>query len=218
MPIETYSKRLAELTPGNSGKCKRAIWSIYGTSSLHTLCEHCCNAPKTLKRVLPFGLAKLRRSCLKFVTWAQYAQIQFIPWVIHTKNIAVFSLSIGADIANICNEAALHAARLNKKTVNKQNFEYAVERVIAGKTSCQWHNNMPGLFRNHLHTEENRKVWCFSKEEKCQKIIAADKVTQIIYGDGELDGYVLVPLHWYHFLWKQAWRRRLILCHLQNEK
>lgn len=38
----------------------------------------------------------------------------------------------GADIANICNEAALHAARLNKKTVDKGNFEYAVERVIAG--------------------------------------------------------------------------------------
>lgn len=38
----------------------------------------------------------------------------------------------GADIANICNEAALHAARMNEKTVDKRNFEYAVERVIAG--------------------------------------------------------------------------------------
>lgn len=38
----------------------------------------------------------------------------------------------GADIANICNEAALHAARLNAKSVDQKNFEYAVERVIAG--------------------------------------------------------------------------------------
>ncbi|XP_047140194.1 mitochondrial inner membrane m-AAA protease component paraplegin [Hydra vulgaris] len=38
----------------------------------------------------------------------------------------------GADIANICNEAALHAARLNEKCVDSANFEYAVERVIAG--------------------------------------------------------------------------------------
>ena len=38
----------------------------------------------------------------------------------------------GADIANICNEAALHAARLNEKSVAQKNFEYAVERVIAG--------------------------------------------------------------------------------------
>jgi ATP-dependent metalloprotease FtsH len=38
----------------------------------------------------------------------------------------------GADIANICNEAALIAARSNKKTVQKQDFLDAVDRVIAG--------------------------------------------------------------------------------------
>jgi spastic paraplegia protein 7 len=38
----------------------------------------------------------------------------------------------GADIANICNEAALHAARHQKKLIDSDNFEYAVERVIAG--------------------------------------------------------------------------------------
>ncbi|XP_018412816.1 PREDICTED: paraplegin [Nanorana parkeri] len=38
----------------------------------------------------------------------------------------------GADIANICNEAALHAAREGHLSVHTSNFEYAVERVIAG--------------------------------------------------------------------------------------
>lgn len=38
----------------------------------------------------------------------------------------------GADIANICNEAALHAAREGEKSVDTFNFEYAVEKVIAG--------------------------------------------------------------------------------------
>nr|DBA16920.1 TPA: hypothetical protein GDO54_002447 [Pyxicephalus adspersus] len=38
----------------------------------------------------------------------------------------------GADIANICNEAALHAAREGHQSVHTSNFEYAVERVIAG--------------------------------------------------------------------------------------
>ncbi|MFN6037229.1 MAG: ATP-dependent zinc metalloprotease FtsH, partial [Bacteroidota bacterium] len=38
----------------------------------------------------------------------------------------------GADIANICNEAAVIAARGNKKTVTKQDFLDAVDRVIAG--------------------------------------------------------------------------------------
>ncbi|KAG9475048.1 hypothetical protein GDO78_003484 [Eleutherodactylus coqui] len=38
----------------------------------------------------------------------------------------------GADIANICNEAALHAAREGHQSIDTLNFEYAVERVIAG--------------------------------------------------------------------------------------
>ena len=38
----------------------------------------------------------------------------------------------GADIANICNEAALIAARSNKKMVQKQDFLDAVDRIIAG--------------------------------------------------------------------------------------
>lgn len=38
----------------------------------------------------------------------------------------------GADIANICNEAALIAARKNKKQVGRQDFLDAVDRVIGG--------------------------------------------------------------------------------------
>ncbi|MBR3566329.1 MAG: ATP-dependent zinc metalloprotease FtsH [Paludibacteraceae bacterium] len=38
----------------------------------------------------------------------------------------------GADIANVCNEAALIAARKNKKAVDKQDFMDAVDRIIGG--------------------------------------------------------------------------------------
>ncbi|MBD5247648.1 MAG: ATP-dependent zinc metalloprotease FtsH [Barnesiella sp.] len=38
----------------------------------------------------------------------------------------------GADIANVCNEAALIAARHNKKAVEKQDFIDAVDRIIGG--------------------------------------------------------------------------------------
>lgn len=38
----------------------------------------------------------------------------------------------GADIANVCNEAALHAARNVQKKVNVKNLEYAVERLVGG--------------------------------------------------------------------------------------
>ncbi|GME95724.1 unnamed protein product [Ambrosiozyma monospora] len=38
----------------------------------------------------------------------------------------------GADIANVCNEAALTAARHNEEYVKLHDFEQAIERVIAG--------------------------------------------------------------------------------------
>lgn len=38
----------------------------------------------------------------------------------------------GADIANVCNEAALIAARNNKKTVDRDSFMAAIDRIICG--------------------------------------------------------------------------------------
>jgi len=38
----------------------------------------------------------------------------------------------GAEIANVCNEAALIAARRNKKAVDMDDFNYALDRVIGG--------------------------------------------------------------------------------------
>lgn len=38
----------------------------------------------------------------------------------------------GADIANVCNEAALIAARQNKKAIEKEDFLAAVDRIIGG--------------------------------------------------------------------------------------
>ena len=38
----------------------------------------------------------------------------------------------GADIANVCNEAALIAARKNKKSVQRQDFMDAVDRIVGG--------------------------------------------------------------------------------------
>lgn len=39
---------------------------------------------------------------------------------------------LGADIANVCNEAALHGARSKQKFVTGADLEYAVERVVGG--------------------------------------------------------------------------------------
>eukprot|EP01016_Furgasonia_blochmanni_P035642 TRINITY_DN396_c0_g2_i5.p1 TRINITY_DN396_c0_g2~~TRINITY_DN396_c0_g2_i5.p1 ORF type:complete len:564 (-),score=141.08 TRINITY_DN396_c0_g2_i5:53-1744(-) len=52
----------------------------------------------------------------------------------------------GADIANLCNEAAILAARKNKKYVSSFEFEMAAERVIAG------------LEKKKIVSEEERKT------------------------------------------------------------
>ena len=38
----------------------------------------------------------------------------------------------GADIANICNEAALNAAKYNKKKIDKEDFLEAIDRIVGG--------------------------------------------------------------------------------------
>ena len=38
----------------------------------------------------------------------------------------------GADLANICNEAAIYAGRANRQAICQKDFEHALERVVAG--------------------------------------------------------------------------------------
>jgi len=53
----------------------------------------------------------------------------------------------GADIANVCNEGALIAARFEKKAVDMKDFEAAIERVIAGLEK-----------KNRVLSQEEKKV------------------------------------------------------------
>lgn len=53
----------------------------------------------------------------------------------------------GADIANVCNEAALIAARHNKKVVGRQDFVDAVDRVVGGLEK-----------RNKITTDEEKRA------------------------------------------------------------
>jgi len=53
----------------------------------------------------------------------------------------------GADIANVCNEAALIAARKNKKKVDRQDFLDAIDRIIGGLEK-----------RNKIITPEEKRV------------------------------------------------------------
>lgn len=52
--------------------------------------------------------------------------------------LSAFCLS-GADIANVCNEAALIAARHLSDAINQKHFEQAIERVIGGENNISSH-------------------------------------------------------------------------------
>lgn len=52
----------------------------------------------------------------------------------------------GADIANVCNEAALIAARANKEAIEKQDFSNAIDRIIGGLEK-----------KNRITTKEERE-------------------------------------------------------------
>jgi len=56
----------------------------------------------------------------------------------------------GADIANVCNEAALIAARKNRKSVGKQDFLDAVDRIVGGLEK-----------KNKIVTPEEKKTIAF---------------------------------------------------------
>jgi cell division protease FtsH len=56
----------------------------------------------------------------------------------------------GADIANVCNEAALMAARKGKEEIDKQDFLDAVDRIIGGLEK-----------KNKIITPEEKKVIAF---------------------------------------------------------
>lgn len=56
----------------------------------------------------------------------------------------------GADIANVCNESALIAARKNKKAIDQQDFLDAVDRIVGGLEK-----------KNKIITQDEKKVIAF---------------------------------------------------------
>ena len=72
----------------------------------------------------------------------------------------------GADIANVCNEAALNAARNNKLAVDKQSFTEAVDRIIGGLER-----------KNNLITEKE-------KEYIANDVLVVKEALEIMFNEG----------------------------------
>ena len=77
----------------------------------------------------------------------------------------------GADIANVCNEAALIAARKNKTVVEKQDFLDAVDRIVGGlERKTKDHNHQ--LRKRQLHImkpDMQQSAGCLNMQARCLK-------------------------------------------------
>jgi cell division protease FtsH len=92
---------------------------------------------------------------------------------------------VGADIESLVNEAAILAARRNKKTIDMADFQEAVERVIAGPER-----------KSRVITEEEKEVVAYHEAGHAlaaAKTPKADKVRKVtIIPRGMAGGYTLI--------------------------
>jgi cell division protease FtsH len=92
---------------------------------------------------------------------------------------------VGADIENMVNEAAILAARRNKKTIDQADFQEAVERVIAGPER-----------RSRVISDEEKEVVAYHEAGHtlaAAKTPEADKVRKVtIIARGMAGGYTMI--------------------------
>ena len=104
----------------------------------------------------------------------------------------------GADIENLVNEAAILAARRNEKTVSMEEFQEAVERVIAGPER-----------RSRLISEEEKKIIAYHEAGHALvmlKLEHSDPVHKVsIIARGMAEGYTMPLPAEDRRLYSKAW-------------
>ncbi len=117
------------------------------------------------------------------------------------KRLAVLSPGFsGADIANVCNEAALIAARNSKKEIELVDFEAAIDRVIAG---LEKKNRV-------LSPEEKKRVayheaghaiagWYLEHADPLLKVITISSITQPFVIPTRLHRFRLSRMDWVYW-------------------
>lgn len=88
--------------------------------------------PGRFDRHILIDLPTLEERKQIFETHLSGIQLEMKPQAYSSRMASLTAGFSGADIANVCNEAALHAARFKQKQVTGVDLEYAVERVVGG--------------------------------------------------------------------------------------
>lgn len=108
---------------------------VFAATNRPEVLDSALTRPGRFDRHIEFVLPGIEAREQIFKVYLRKLQLQHSPNIldIHAKRLATLTPGFsGADIANICNEAAIQAARENQSFVTKHNFEEAVERIIGG--------------------------------------------------------------------------------------
>ena len=110
---------------------KKPIVVLAGTNR-HDILDKALLRPGRFDRTIALDLPDIRARKDIFMVHLPKLKLQYIPEYYAGKLAAMTPGFSGADVANLCNEAALIAARRDCKEVVYEHFEAAVDRIVAG--------------------------------------------------------------------------------------
>ena len=119
---------------------------VFAASNRLDILDKALKRPGRFDRMIEFSLPNLEERAEIYNIHLRNIKTED-PHGVISKKISPLSTNFsGADIMNVCNEAAIIAARQNKTTVQMVDFEKAIERVIGG------------LEQNNMMTAEEKKL------------------------------------------------------------
>lgn len=125
---QTLNQLLVEM----DGMASKAGVLILASTNRADVLDKALLRPGRFDRHILIDLPNLEERRQIFEKHLSSLKLEFSPTK-YSKRLATLTPGFsGADIANVCNEAALHAARNSQKIVKVGNLEYAIERVVGG--------------------------------------------------------------------------------------
>ena len=105
---------------------------VFAASNRTDILDKALKRPGRFDRIIEFNLPN-NQERVEILMIHLKGLVTAVPYDIIAKKLAPLSPNFsGADLKNLCNEAAIIAARSNKKFIEIIDFERAIERVMGG--------------------------------------------------------------------------------------
>uniref|UniRef100_T1JVY2 AAA+ ATPase domain-containing protein n=1 Tax=Tetranychus urticae TaxID=32264 RepID=T1JVY2_TETUR len=125
---QTLNQLLVEM----DGMAGREGVILLGSTNRAEVLDKALLRPGRFDRHILIDLPTLEERKETFEKYLKNIKLSIKPENVSSRLASLTPGFSGADIANVCNESALNAARYKRKAVTPNDLEYAVERVIGG--------------------------------------------------------------------------------------